>query len=132
MAAGNSSVDVTDWGNFQGRRRQTFVSVKETLKRLEVSFQTFAEDQLLGMCWANVFLVAIAISGSVCYKEATFLKKKKTKQRGDMDTLKWETDLLFEAISCKKCCDFLNEWKYINAYKDGYPEEQRKWGKSEE
>lgn len=134
--------------------------------KVEVSFQTFAEDQLLGKC----FFWLPSSPGSVCYKEATFLKKKKTKQRGDMDTPKWETDLFrsyqlqkmlrpAEWMKVYQCISRHIREKYGNVFKSssnhhknwflrlqkwvhcwntcwtwpvGYPEEQRKWGKSEE
>lgn len=109
------------WWLLWHRRRRWLTEVTSKVRWVKHSFRwslvsNLCRGSTVGHVLGKCFLVAI-FPGSVCYKEAYILKKKKTKQRGDMDTPKWETDL-FEAISCKKCCDLLNEWKYINAYLD--------------
>ena len=74
---------VTSPGNFQGRwvkHVQMFRWRKGW--KVEVSFQTFAEDQLLGNCWALVFFGCHCHFRLSLLQRSYILKKKKTKHGG--------------------------------------------------
>lgn len=136
--------------------------------KVEVSFQTFAEDQLLGKCWVSVFWLPFSPAQSATKKLHFKEKEDQTKgghghpEVGNGPIRSYQLQKVLrpaEWMKVYQCISRHIREKYGNVFKSssnhhknwflrlqkwvhcwntcwtwpvGYPEEQRKWGKSEE
>ena len=102
-----------DWGNFQGRWVKHSFRWRKRWK-VEVSFQTFC-----GSAVGQVFFGCHCHFRLSLLQRSLHFKEKEDQTKGGHGHPEVGNEPI-RSYQLQKCCDLLNEWKYINAYLDTF------------